>query len=178
MILRQLLPGAADEWNPLEIFIVPRRLPDEHQLGLRVPDAEDDVVAAGLVQLAAHAVADLRANPGQQLRGRRAARRAVRRAVRRARRNRRHGVLVNGSAGVGRGLGRPRRPRGVAAEPGDAELLEELQVPGQLVLSVHGRASQRDAGACARSSASTRSRIASATAGLGAERQRAPRLRR
>ena len=43
-------------------------LPDEHQLCLRIADAEDDLPAPERVQLAPGAVADLRSRRGQRLR--------------------------------------------------------------------------------------------------------------
>ena len=44
--LRQQLPRATDERFALRVFVGSRRFTDEHQLGARVADAEDDVVAA------------------------------------------------------------------------------------------------------------------------------------
>ena len=59
--LREQFSGAADERFALNIFVVPRAFTDEHELGLRIPDAEDDV-RARFVQLAARAIADVVAN--------------------------------------------------------------------------------------------------------------------
>src|SRR5262245_4342208 len=44
--LREQLPGPSDERNALHVFVRARRLADEHQIRLRVPDAEDDLTAA------------------------------------------------------------------------------------------------------------------------------------
>ena len=57
--LRQQLPGAADERDPLHVLVGARRFADEHQIGGRVADAEHDLLAAQPMQLAARAVADL-----------------------------------------------------------------------------------------------------------------------
>ncbi len=57
--LRQQLPGASDERLALEVLVGARRLADEHELRVRVADAEHDLPPAKLVQLAARAVADV-----------------------------------------------------------------------------------------------------------------------
>ena len=51
--LRQQLPGAADERNALLIFVGARRFADEHQIGVGIADAEDDLLPSERVQLAA-----------------------------------------------------------------------------------------------------------------------------
>ena len=53
--LRQQLPRAADERLALDVFVGARRLADEHQVGVRIADAEDDLLASERVQLAAGA---------------------------------------------------------------------------------------------------------------------------
>ena len=60
--LRQQLPGAADERNPLDVLVRAGRLADEHQVRVRIPDAEHDLLAPERVQLAARAVADVLAD--------------------------------------------------------------------------------------------------------------------
>src|SRR5262245_33223168 len=50
--LRQLLSGPADKRDALNIFITPRRLSDEHQVGMRIPDTEHDLLASEGAQLA------------------------------------------------------------------------------------------------------------------------------
>ena len=56
--LRQQLARAAHERNTLFVFIGARTFADEHQLRLRIADAEDDLVAA-FAQTAARAIADI-----------------------------------------------------------------------------------------------------------------------
>jgi len=56
--LVQELPRLADERVALLVFVEARRLADEHQLGLRVANAEDDLGAA-LGETAARAAGDL-----------------------------------------------------------------------------------------------------------------------
>ena len=56
--LREQLSGAPDERDALRVFIGAGAFADEHQRGLLVADAEDDLVAA-LVQAAAVAIADV-----------------------------------------------------------------------------------------------------------------------
>ena len=53
--LGQQLAGAADERLALLVLVRARRLADEHQVGVRVADAEHDLLAAQRVQLAARA---------------------------------------------------------------------------------------------------------------------------
>src|SRR5262245_10824242 len=53
--LRQQLAGAPDERLALLVFIGTRRLADEHELGARIADAEDDLLAAKRAELAARA---------------------------------------------------------------------------------------------------------------------------
>src|SRR5262245_15268691 len=67
--LGQQLTGAADEWNPLNIFIGARSLTDEHQIGFGIADAEHDLRAAQRVQFAACAVADVGADGGERFGG-------------------------------------------------------------------------------------------------------------
>ena len=54
--LVQQLPGAADEGFALLVFVGAGAFADEHQLSARVADAEHDLLAPVLVQLAAGAV--------------------------------------------------------------------------------------------------------------------------
>src|SRR5207342_684722 len=56
--LVQQLPGAADERQPLAVLFGPRRLADEHQLGVGVAGPEDGL-GPGLVQGALGAAGDL-----------------------------------------------------------------------------------------------------------------------
>ena len=56
--LRQQLTGASHKWDPLRVFIATRGLADEHELGFRVTDPEDDLRAVR-VERAAGAVAEL-----------------------------------------------------------------------------------------------------------------------
>ncbi len=60
--LREQLPGASDERLAEAVLVGARRLAHEHQFRLRIADAEDDLAAALLAQLAARAGgADVRA---------------------------------------------------------------------------------------------------------------------
>ena len=125
--LRQQLPGAADERLALDVFVGARRLAHEHQVGVRVADAEHDLLAPERVQLAAGAVgADVVAD------GRRA-RRLTGRSRAAARRGSRWAPGSDHAAAVGLQVGRSRARRArataaSAAEPVDAELAEELEV--------------------------------------------------
>ena len=53
------LPRLADEREALLVLVKARRLADEHEIGLRIADSEDDLRAA-LGQAAARAARDLR----------------------------------------------------------------------------------------------------------------------
>ena len=53
------LSGAADERFALLVFVGARRFADEHQLGMRIAHAEDNLLAPLLGQAAAGAVADI-----------------------------------------------------------------------------------------------------------------------
>src|SRR5690606_35580500 len=55
-------PRASDERNPLDVFVCPGPFPDEHQFGVRIPDAEDDLCPSKPMQLAPCAVADILAD--------------------------------------------------------------------------------------------------------------------
>jgi hypothetical protein len=54
--LGQKLPGPPDKWNPLQVFVGAWRFADEHQIGIRVADAEHDLLPAERMKLAARAV--------------------------------------------------------------------------------------------------------------------------
>ena len=58
MISVSSCPARPTNGSALQILVAPRALADEHQVGVRIADAEDDVGAAA-AQLAALAVADL-----------------------------------------------------------------------------------------------------------------------
>src|SRR5215469_5156556 len=60
----QQLTGAADERQPLRVFIGTRAFADEHQLGLRIARTKDEIGAA-LMQAAKAAVADIGADGGE-----------------------------------------------------------------------------------------------------------------
>ena len=62
MICVSFCPARPDERNALNVFVSPRRLADEHQIGVRIADAEDDLLPAERAELAPHAVADVLAN--------------------------------------------------------------------------------------------------------------------
>ena len=53
------LSGAPDERLSLRIFIRARAFADEHQVRMRIADAEDDLLAPLLVKLAAGAIAEI-----------------------------------------------------------------------------------------------------------------------
>src|SRR6185503_173281 len=153
---RQQLPGAADERNALDVLVAARRLADEHQVGVRVADAEHDLRASERVQLAARAVADVGADGGERLGGvaRKRDRRSLGRSVRR---------LPGPAAALA--------PGRVAADAGDAELAGKFEMFDELI-AVHGKsATERNGSGYSRtlraaSSLSTRSRISAATRDL------------
>ena len=60
------LPGAAHERLALLIFVRARRFADEHQVGLRIADSENNLLAALLVQSAAGAVANVFADKAER----------------------------------------------------------------------------------------------------------------
>src|SRR5215469_5077489 len=60
----QQLTGAADERQPLRVFIGTRAFANEHQLGLRIARTKDEIGAA-FMQAAKAAVADIGADGGQ-----------------------------------------------------------------------------------------------------------------
>ena len=126
----------------LQILVAPRRLADEHQLGIRIPDPEDERPPS-TVQLAARAVAELLADLPQALgagsRGRRG-HLVEHRQLDSAYRGYRQGRLGSRvGRRVGRGLGRtppvggPLPPRAIPTHAGDAELLEVLDMRGERV---------------------------------------------
>ena len=49
--LRQQLARAADERDPLDVLVGARRLADEHQIGVRIADAEHDLLAPSVCSL-------------------------------------------------------------------------------------------------------------------------------
>ena len=117
--LRQLLPGAADKRDALDIFVAAWRLAYKHQIGVRVADAEHDLLASQLAELAPRAVADIRANG-------------------------REGRLSPAPHGTGSPVPLDSRcallfapslrsPHRILAKPGDAKLAVELQMFGQLI---------------------------------------------
>ena len=69
MIFVSSWPARPTNGIALDVFVGARRLADEHQIGVRIADAEDDLPASERVQLAARAVADVGAHGGQRLRG-------------------------------------------------------------------------------------------------------------
>ena len=69
--LRQQLSRPSDERNALEIFIPAGGFPDEHQRGVRVAGAEDNLRPSERVELAARAVANLGPHSQERLRWRR-----------------------------------------------------------------------------------------------------------
>ena len=62
MICVSFCPARPDERNALNVFVASRRLADEHQIGVGVADAEDNLLPPELAQLAPRAVADVFAN--------------------------------------------------------------------------------------------------------------------
>ena len=68
-MLLSKLSGTAYEGLALHVFIRARSLADEHQLRAGIAHAEDDLLAALLVQAAASAIAEVFANGEQGLSG-------------------------------------------------------------------------------------------------------------
>src|SRR5918993_4381695 len=52
--LGEQLPGPPDKGNALDVLVRPRRLADEHQVRVHVPDAKDDLLAPERRELAAY----------------------------------------------------------------------------------------------------------------------------
>ena len=67
MICVSFCPARPDERNALNVFVPARRLADEHQIGVRVADAEHNLLASERAELAARAVADVLANRRERL---------------------------------------------------------------------------------------------------------------
>ena len=62
MIFVSSWPARPTNGIALDVFVGARRFADEHQVGVGIADAEDDLRAPERVQLAAGAVADVRAD--------------------------------------------------------------------------------------------------------------------
>ena len=128
MILVSSWPARPTNGIALDVFVGARRLADEHQVGVRVADAEHDLLAAERVQLAARAVADVRADRRKRV-GRRVVGTVTASAGPAHRRDDRHRI------GIGSRL-RGRDAAGVDASrhagsrltPVDAEFRGELQM--------------------------------------------------
>ena len=66
---RQQLSRAADERNPLDVFVGAWSFADEHQVSLRIADAEHNLPPPQPVQLALGAIADVGPDGCERLRG-------------------------------------------------------------------------------------------------------------
>src|SRR5215467_4606608 len=62
---RQELAGAPDKRDALDVLVRSRRLADEHQVCVRIADAENDLRTPERVELAPRAIADVRAHGGE-----------------------------------------------------------------------------------------------------------------
>ncbi len=68
MIFVSSWPALPTNGMPLNVFVGARSFADEHQIRVRIADAEDDLLAALRVKLASDTVADLGSDGRQRFR--------------------------------------------------------------------------------------------------------------